>query len=122
MDTREKGIVMTDPGEMKYSLSNVVDILSMIARADRLYILFSLRSGRHSVSDLTRIVHGDSDGNHPSQTSAALAPLRRLCLVNHIRDGKHVFYELTDLGRQVIDCVCSIHQYKVSHGTQECSD
>lgn len=92
----------------RYSFRAIIDLFKIISREDRLRILFALGSGSHSVSDLIMLVHGDLSNNHSSQTSTALAPMRRLGLISSEHRGRHSYYVLTDLGREVFEFVSSI--------------
>jgi DNA-binding transcriptional ArsR family regulator len=88
----------------------ISDILKTMSRTDRLRLLLALESGRQAVSELTCMIHGNISQTHRSQTSAALAPMRRLEVVNAVREGQIVFYELTDLGQRVAGFVKKIQQ------------
>jgi DNA-binding transcriptional ArsR family regulator len=94
------------------SFTYAVDIFSTMSREDRIRILLILQSRRHAVTELTHIIHGDVTRNRHTQTSAMLSPMRRLGLVKQIRVNKYVYYELTNLGREVICLVVKFHEHK----------
>lgn len=99
----------------------VVDVFRTVANPDRLRILMVLQSGRFPVSSLSRFIYSDTTSSHSTQISRMLAPMRRLALVKQTRLSKFVFYELTDLGREILRVTDFINSLKLikrdSNGT-----
>jgi DNA-binding transcriptional ArsR family regulator len=94
------------PADIKTSsYQKTVDILRMLGRSDRLKIMIALHDGRRTVTDLILILHEGLSPNHSSQTSAALAPMRRLGLITSEHQDKRSYYRLTKQGRKIMDLI-----------------
>jgi len=74
-----------DPTETQ--VDRAVEMLSMVADATRLRILWSLLHGEHSVNELA-----DHLGARPAAVSQHLAKLRLSRLVSTRREGTRIFY------------------------------
>jgi arsenate reductase/ArsR family transcriptional regulator len=85
---------------MTGSLQSAVGVLKALGHPVRLRILAMLRRGELCVCQMTALL-----GLATSTVSAHLADLKRAGLVNERKDGRWVFYRLTDVEPSVLASV-----------------
>lgn len=90
----------TDEAENIQSLS---EILKLVGEPSRLKILCLLRQEEHCVCDI--LVHFDMS---QSLVSHHLSDLKAAGLVSDRKEGRQVYYKLTDLGQNITDTIFSM--------------
>lgn len=112
MDGAEQRIssILPDPGKpmddgtwkrVKNNAQEASDFLKALSHEGRLMILCSLAHGEKSVTELERML-----SSRQAAVSQQLARLRQEKLISARRDGKQIFYSLTDdRARKIIEQV-----------------
>lgn len=111
MDYRAEPLPVIDDGTSEEDLDRMAkeactaaDFLKALGHEGRLMILCYLCTGEKSVSDLERLLSA-----RQAAVSQQLSRLRLEGLVDARRDGKNIYYSLTDhRARQIISLVYSL--------------
>ncbi len=82
-----------------------LSLLKLISEESRLKIICILRSGKHNVSEL--LEHVDLS---QSLVSHHLADLKTAGIVQDKKDGRQVFYSLTQKGQFIVDLLQTLSQ------------
>ena len=83
------------------TLSRAAECLRIIAHPHRLRLIELLLQGEHSVGELAEICE-----LAPAVTSEHLRLMQRMGLLNSQRDGKYIFYYVTEPHlEKIMDCV-----------------
>jgi len=109
-DNAEVGPILPDPGKpvdeqtwqhMRTNAQSASDFLKALSHEGRLMILCSLAHGEKSVTELEQIL-----SSRQAAVSQQLARLRHEKLISARREGKQIFYSLTDeRARRIIEQV-----------------
>lgn len=91
--------------DLNGSANDAAELLKTLSHSGRLMILCNLAEGEKSVGELEGVLKA-----RQAAVSQQLARLRKDNLVSFRRDGKAVYYALTDLrARQVIELLFSLY-------------
>ena len=104
----EAGIAGSDVERMAAKAKAASDFLKALAHEGRLMILCHLREGERSVSELEALI-----GVRQAAVSQQLARLRLEGLVSARREGKAIYYSLTD--RKVRRLIETMHELFAEH-------
>jgi ArsR family transcriptional regulator len=109
-DFRDRTSILPDPGQpmddetwkrVKTNAQSASDFLKALSHEGRLMILCSLAHGEKSVTELEQML-----STRQAAVSQQLARLRQEKLITARRDGKQIFYSLTDdRARRIIEQV-----------------
>lgn len=80
-----------DPAQLRQAAGQAVSALKVLAHQDRLLLLCQLSQGEMSVGDLEEVL-----GIHQPTLSQQLGVLRGEGVVDTRRDGKRIFYSVSD--------------------------
>lgn len=83
--------LVLDPERLRAAATQAVGILKVLANEDRLLLLCQLSQGERCVGELEAAL-----GIHQPTLSQQLGVLRNEGLVNTRRQGKHIFYSVTN--------------------------
>lgn len=94
-----------DLSDMQGSAGDAAELLKTLSHSGRLMILCNLASGEKSVGELEEMLD-----TRQAAVSQQLARLRKDNLVSFRRDGKTVYYSLSDFkARQVIELLYALY-------------
>ncbi len=98
--------------QMMKSAQSAADFLKALGHEGRLMILCSLAAGERSVTELEHLL-----GQRQAAVSQQLARLRLERLVETRRDGKAIYYRLTDgRARRMLDLIYDLFCAEASSG------
>lgn len=105
MDKISSRMTTGDLSELEGNANNAAELLKTLSHSGRLMILCNLANGERSVGELEAMLD-----TRQAAVSQQLARLRKDRLVSFRRDGKTVYYSLSDdRARQVIELLYSIY-------------
>ena len=87
----KRALPVIDPGALRGAASQAVDALKVLANEDRLLLLCQLSQGEMCVSDLEEAL-----GIHQPTLSQQLGVLRGEGVVQTRREGRTIFYRVSD--------------------------
>ncbi len=94
-----------DLSDLQNSAGNAAELLKTLSHSGRLMILCNLADGEKSVGELEEVLD-----TRQAAVSQQLARLRKDNLVSFRRDGKTVYYSLSDRrARQVIELLYALY-------------
>lgn len=100
---------------MRLHAAEAVTLLKVIANEDRLMLICQIAQHERTVSELEQLT-----GIHQPTLSQQLGVLRREGLVTTRREGKHIWYHLTDADTlALIDVIQTVFCSKMNLGGQE---
>lgn len=94
-----------DHESMRGRVKEAVNLLRIISNEDRLMLLCQLSKGEHSVSELEALL-----GIHQPTLSQQLGVLRSEGVVSTRRDGKRIYYSVSDPNiLAVLSTLCGLY-------------